>query len=87
MTCKDCIHYEVCEDLRYGDISNCNVKDCGGFFKNKADFVEVIRCKDCKHYDYGRCSKISYIMDGYYQGSFEVKKPTDFCSYGERSDT
>lgn len=51
-----------------------------------ANVEEVVRCKDCKHYDYGRCSKISYIMDGYYQGSFEVKTPTDFCSYGERKD-
>lgn len=51
-----------------------------------ADVAEVVRCKDCKHYEHGRCSQISYIMDGYYQGGFEVKTPNDFCSYGERSD-
>ena len=41
MTCNDCIHYDVCQDLRYGDITDCDSKDCGGFFKNKADYAEV----------------------------------------------
>lgn len=50
----------------------------------KVDVVEVVRCKDCKHYDGNSCSEIAYIMDGYYRGTFELKKPTDFCSYGER---
>ena len=78
MTCKDCLYYEVCPlGLAIKGSTGTCLK-----FKNKADFVEVVRCKDCKHYDYGRCSKISYIMDGYYQGSFEVKKTNDFCSYG-----
>lgn len=49
-----------------------------------ADVVEVVRCKDCKYYDGRKCDKIYYIMDGYYVGGFEVKKPDDFCSYGER---
>lgn len=40
-----------------------------------ADAVEVVRCKDCKHYrDYG-C-----------QRAFVYPKPDDFCSYGERAD-
>lgn len=51
-----------------------------------ADVVEAVRCKDCKHYIWGRCDEISYIMDGYYQGTFEIKKPTDFCSYGVRKE-
>lgn len=52
-----------------------------------ADVAEVVRCKDCKHYIAGKCNKICYIMDYYYQGGFEVKQPNDFCSYGERRDT
>lgn len=51
-----------------------------------ADVVEVVRCRDCKHYICGKCDKIFYIMDGYYQGGFEVKQPTDYCSYGERKE-
>lgn len=44
-TCKDCLHFEVCQELRYGDISNCNSDYCGGIFKPKADVVEVIRAE------------------------------------------
>lgn len=45
MTCKDCAHYEVCllgacVDGKTGVCMN---------FKNKADFIEVVRCKDCEH--------------------------------------
>lgn len=50
----------------------------------KADVVEVVRCKECKHYNGEFCGEIYYIMDGYYNGGFEIKKPNDFCSYGER---
>lgn len=56
------------------------------------DAVPVVRCKDCKHYnkslyeDGGVCDLIDYIMDGYYHGTFEEKKPDDFCSCGERTD-
>lgn len=48
------------------------------------DVVPIVRCKDCKHYDGSSCGKITYIMDGYYRGGFELRRPTDFCSYGER---
>ena len=46
--------------------------------------VEVIHCQDCKHYLDGICEQIEYVMDGYYRGTFEVKRPDDFCSYGEK---
>ena len=48
------------------------------------DAVPVVRCKDCKDYRNGICGKIEYIMDGYYHGTFEEKRPDDFCSYGEK---
>ena len=48
------------------------------------DVEPVVRCKDCKHYSCGTCEQIEYIMDGYYRGTFEVKRPDDFCSCGER---
>ena len=51
-----------------------------------ADVVEVVRCKDCKHYECGKCQKILYIMDGYYQGTLEMKRSDDFCSNGERKN-
>lgn len=82
MTCKDCVHYEVCEDLRYGDISNCNVKDCGGFFKNKADFVKVVRCRECIYYFPPFCNRPRNKPN-----HTHCFLTNDFCSYGERSDT
>ena len=39
-----------------------------------ADLVEVVRCKDCKYED-TCCRTIR-----------NEKKPTDFCSYGERRE-
>ena len=45
MICKDCIHFEVCG---FTSITGKTMeKDCKQF-KNKADFVEIVRCKDCK---------------------------------------
>ena len=39
-----------------------------------ADVAEIVRCKDCKHWHGGDCFRI------------ELTKPSDFCSYGERTD-
>ena len=41
------------------------------------DAVEVVRCKDCKHYNEGFCV-------GYH--AHHDTLPDDFCSYGERKD-
>ena len=42
-----------------------------------ADVVEVVRCKDCKHYkgEQSNCWLMRVKM-----------QPTDYCSYGERSE-
>lgn len=40
-----------------------------------ADVVEVVRCKDCRHFDGEGCLKT--------HGEFEPN-PIDYCSYGER---
>ena len=57
---------------------------------NKADVVEVVRCKDCKHY-----KRNIPCVGGYYNGCDEwidegnaiTVYDNDFCSYGERADT
>ena len=43
------------------------------------NYVEVVRCKDCKWYNKSGCA--IYIAD-------DTDKPTenDFCSFGERAD-
>jgi hypothetical protein len=51
MTCKDCIHQTFCGTFTrpmMPDIVNASERLCVDF-KNKADLVEVVRCKDCKH--------------------------------------
>lgn len=75
MTCKDCIHEIVCgqdEVFKYG------AYECTEF-KNKADFVEVVRCENCKYWIYWadekRCScELHHIRT----------HRDDFCGYGER---
>ena len=45
------------------------------------DVVEVVRCKDCKHYhDFETHFDCNHVC-----GMDDVQ-PTDFCSYGERRD-
>ena len=41
------------------------------------DFVEVVRCKDCKHCDHGVC-----IHDF----ACNLIRADDYCSYGERRE-
>lgn len=39
-----------------------------------ADVVPVVRCKDCKFWDFGDCYRL------------ELSRTDDFCSYGERKE-
>lgn len=48
-----------------------------------ADVVEVVRCRDCMHYDMGVCLKI-YQDGNEHQEAWHPRKLDDFCSYGER---
>lgn len=49
-----------------------------------ADVVEVVRCKDCKHYEAHQPihKKVCEKNDGH----LIPANPDDFCSYGERKD-
>lgn len=82
--CEKCIHYDICQ-LDYDLIPEHltffpHNEDCKQF-KNKADFVEVIRCNDCKNY-VTRENAPNFCMKRRTWIS-----ETDFCSYGERRDT
>ena len=56
MTCKDCIHYEVCREYdrafwghtsnKHSDLINAKPEDCP-YFKDRSRFVEL----PCKHGD------------------------------------
>lgn len=87
MTCKDCIYRAMC--YKHEHYGKENEKPCE-MFRNKADFVEVVRCRDCKHWkriafdnifecDFGICHN---LYD-------EIEKETierDYCSDGERKN-
>lgn len=81
MTCKDCICYEIlCQHtLQEDELTLCDS------FKNKADFVEVVRCKDCTKWTPQHTCK-EFVADRLpLRGKITfVTEPNDFCSYGER---
>lgn len=94
--CKECLYYEVCADFRRNicetdqkrfEEYRINYNGICDNFKNKADFVEVVRCRDCKHkVNYiGRvmCSKNAYILYGAWCG-LTATEENHFCSYGEK---
>ena len=89
MTCKNCLHEDLCMDKfkkQYPSYANKNitVDDCN-HFKNKADFVEVVRCKDCKHWwKINRLCIHPKCCEGLV--AITEAQPNHFCSYGERKD-
>lgn len=76
--CKDCSHREVCffRVQAGGDLIHCPL------FTITDNMVEVVRCKDCVHFDIisGTCNYF-----GYYTYSPDVDED-DFCSHGERKE-
>ena len=50
---------------------------------SSADVVQVVRCKDCKHY-YFADNRIPQEQRYVCEISGEIWKPDSFCSYGER---
>ena len=64
-------------DIRYGiELAIQTIKDTP-----TADVVEVVRCKDCRHYVAEYCTRdIKSRTNMFYMCA------DDFCSYGERKD-
>lgn len=83
-TCKDCVYEPRCysriaygmdTDDFTGELLTDIEKRCN-HFKDKADVVPVVRCKDCTEWDEDECECSHWY--GF--------KENDFCSYGERKD-
>lgn len=85
MTCKDCVHYEVC--LPNSQAFGFKMKTCSKF-KSKADFVKIpCKCKECEHFnnynpDRTYCEEHS---DGWGDNIVYVDK-NDYCSFGIRKE-
>lgn len=81
MTCENCIHYERCKEVFLTD-KICWATDCEDF-KNKDDFAEVVRCRNCKHFTTGMAVGMCKRLED---------KPitpipyNHFCSFGERKE-
>lgn len=89
MSCYDCIHCDRCSDFESGFSAHCaDVSKCK-HFRNKADFVEVVRCKDCKYFigehKNGQGICCCGIKDTNYNAEF-YPYADDFCNYGERRE-
>jgi len=79
---------EFCKDERHGGIcvktgTYCNLGACP--YEQLEQFVPVVRCKDCIHYDLGVCLKI-YSDGNAQKDSWQSRNPNDFCSYGVIKD-
>ena len=84
MTCKDCIHKDLCKDdyelgyLFKDENGNYFTDDCE-HFKNKADFVEVVRCRNCKF-----AYKNRFLGEFYCEKTYHKIKQIHFCGEGKR---
>ena len=67
MTCKECLHNKVCPHLKDTDADRCKI------YADKDEYVNVVRCKDCKHKN-PHCNKC--LRDNLWHDA------DDFCSYG-----
>lgn len=93
MTCNDCSHYDVCggytpTDLDQDVFDYCregradeipDIENRCNNFKNKSDFVEVVRCKDCGMSRETEDERFLFCMQ--FADTVDCQA---FCSYGER---
>ena len=81
--CKDCTHYLTCRQ------GNSNPEYCGQFMDYK-NTVEVVRCKDCKHWVPGDSFSGDSLDDMQRIGRCPImrfgRREKDFCCDGERKD-
>lgn len=97
MTCKDCVHYEMCEALEKNGISKIHPSLCG-CFKDKSKFIElpckvgdmvwVINRKEiynCRVYgisiDY-KCAWFTFFYNGLFP-EFKEKKVYYLSEFGK----
>ena len=79
--CEKCIHGDICADRRWMDRDDerALVECCN--FKNKEDFMEVIRCKNCIKHSTDDCI-VNRKRDLMCHRT--TTKAIGFCSEGER---
>jgi len=88
MTCRECIHHLMCAVYapNFDDVL-ANGETCSEF-KNEANFVEVVRCKDClycEEYHYEEEGENPYIKLKCKWSNYS-RQYNDYCSLGEKKD-
>lgn len=91
MSCQDCIHYNICCLWTTTDLDEDRAYEyCFGNFKSAFDMVEVVRCKDCKHfvpqYDTHTGQRLYYGICKLNSNRFcdEEVDYNHYCGYGKR---
>ena len=88
--CKCCFHYDACFYHITEETKRLTVNECP-LFVNKADVVEVVRCKDCKHAyinSFSAQSGIAVCKFWSNRSKTEIiaVQHDDYCSYGAKMD-
>lgn len=79
-TCKECVHKDVCPVPHLKDATICpHFKDC-------TKYVEVVRCKDCKHFVHGEPYDPCECMKWKTKWGVVYTTPDGYCHKGERKD-
>lgn len=84
MTCKDCIHYEVCQ-FHIDEETKMTVVECDNF-KYKYDCTNPVRCRDCVHC---QCISDEWDNDWYFcldSANNKSVEANDYCSHGVRKE-
>ena len=85
-TCKDCLHYEVCQ-YHITEETDMTVNECSHGFKNRADYVEVVRCKECENCRVGKNSRYCTEHSDGFGSHIVYVDEDDYCSYGIRKES
>lgn len=82
MTCKDCIHNEVCYRREISNDSEEHIRKLGCIdFIARADVKKVVRCENCKNYELMKSNNYHFCNEF---GGYVTEK--DFCSRGTKMD-
>ena len=69
----------ITDNRRFDPVHDCTLLCDVVNFAPAADVVEVVRCKDCKHYIAGFCTR---DING--RTNMFLMNEKDYCNYGER---
>lgn len=85
LTCENCIHSSVCTPYNTPNDEYPNIGDCP-HFKNKADYVEVVYCNECKFEEDCTKQMVHTTRNYVLEQNISTYNKVAFCSYGERKD-